>query len=34
MLCALEGAIQGMRWHSLSNDIKNDLKCFYESFNY
>lgn len=29
-LCALEGAIQGVRWHSLSEDIKIDLKDFYK----
>lgn len=29
-LCALEGAIQGVRWHSLSEDIKRDLKDFYK----
>ena len=29
-LCALEGAIQGIRWHSLSEDIKIDLKDFYK----
>jgi DNA transformation protein len=28
-LCGLEGAIQGIRWHNLSNEIKNDLKQFY-----
>ena len=28
-LCALEGAIQGVRWHMLSEDIKADLKKFY-----
>lgn len=31
-LCALEGAIQGIRWHSLSDDTKGDLKSFYRSF--
>lgn len=30
-LCALEGAIQGTRWHHLSNDTKADLKAFYKS---
>lgn len=28
-LCALEGAIQGIRWHSLSDEVKKDLKEFY-----
>ena len=31
MLCALEGAIQGIRWHSLSDDIKKELKEFHRS---
>lgn len=31
MLCALEGAIQGIRWHNLSNSTKEDLKCFFQS---
>ena len=31
-LCALEGAIQGIRWHSLSDEAKGDLKSFYSSF--
>lgn len=31
MLCALEGAIQGVRWHELSEDIKQDLKFFFQS---
>lgn len=30
-LCALEGAIQGMRWHNLPDDVKADLKAFYKS---
>lgn len=30
MLCALEGAIQGIRWHSLSADKKLELKEFYD----
>jgi len=30
MLCALEGAIQGIRWHSLSADKKLELKEFFE----
>lgn len=31
MLYALEGAIQGIRWHSLSKDRKIYLKEFYNS---
>lgn len=31
MLCALEGAIQEKRWHSLSLHTKQDLKTFFES---
>ena len=31
MLCALEGAVQGVRWHHLSETVKNDLKCFFQS---
>lgn len=30
-LFALEGAIQGIRWHDLSESVKNELKDFYES---
>ena len=30
-LCALEGAIQGIKWHSLSTEEKNSLKEFYNS---
>jgi len=33
MLCALEGAIQGVRWHNLSEDTKKDLKCFFNMEN-
>ena len=29
MLYALEGAIQGIRWHLLSKETKQDLKAFY-----
>jgi DNA transformation protein len=29
-LCALEGAIRGIRWHKLSDEIKNELKQFFE----
>lgn len=28
MLCALEGAIQGIRWHDLPKDRKGELKEF------
>ena len=31
-LYALEGAIQGIRWHSLSNKRKKELLQFYQSF--
>jgi len=31
-LCALEGAIQGIRWHSLNEKTKQELKEFYQSF--
>lgn len=30
-LCALEGAIEGVRWHFLSDAVKQDLKVFYQS---
>ncbi len=30
-LCALEGAIRGVRWHSLDEDVKAELKAFYHS---
>jgi len=33
MLCALEGAIQGIRWHDLSEDTKKDLKLFFSMEN-
>ena len=33
MLCALEGAIQGIRWHNLSDDTKMDLKGFFNMEN-
>lgn len=32
MLYALEGAVQGIRWHHLSPEIKNELKEFYRQF--
>jgi len=28
MLCALEGAIQGIRWHGLSSERKEELRQF------
>lgn len=31
-LCALEGAIQNIRWHDLDDDTKKELKEFYSSF--
>ena len=30
-LCALEGAIQGVRWHHLDEETKKDLKLFYDN---
>lgn len=30
-LCGLEGAVQGIRWHGLSDQVKKDLKEFYSS---
>ena len=29
-LCALEGAVQGIRWHHLSDSRKADLKHFFQ----
>ncbi|MBU3191967.1 TfoX/Sxy family protein [Clostridium bowmanii] len=31
-LYALEGAIQGIRWHNLSKEVKRELKEFYNIF--
>ena len=31
-LCGLEGAVQGIRWHYLSSESKEDLKKFFDSF--
>ncbi len=31
-LYALEGAVQGIRWHNLSEDIKGELKEFYNKY--
>jgi DNA transformation protein len=33
MLCALEGAIQGIRWHDLSKERKEELKQFLKTKN-
>lgn len=30
-LCALEGAVQGIRWHGLDSETKADLKRFFDS---
>ena len=30
-LCALEGAVEGLRWHLLSKDKKMELKYFFKS---
>lgn len=30
-LYAIEGAIKGIRWHNLSNEVKNELKEFYNT---
>ena len=31
-LCGLEGAVQGIRWHYLRSESKEDLKKFFDSF--
>lgn len=31
MLCALEGAVQGVRWHNLPDETKSDLRVFYKT---
>lgn len=33
-LYALEGALQGIRWHSLSDEVKKELKEFYNEVKY
>ena len=33
MLYALEGAIQGIRWHNLEETSKNDLKDYFNTLN-
>jgi len=30
-LCALEGAIQGVRWHLLPDEVKAELKVFHKA---
>ncbi len=30
-LCALEGAIQGVRWHHLAPAVRQELKAFYNA---
>lgn len=30
-LCALEGALQGVRWHFLASETKQQLKQFYQA---
>jgi len=30
-LCGLEGAIRGIRWHYLDDNLKKELKSFYEA---
>lgn len=32
-LCGLEGAIQGIRWHNLSSQSKENLKKFFNTIN-
>jgi len=32
-LCAIEGAVEGMRWHNLSAEKKNELKQFFSLMN-
>lgn len=29
-LCGLEGAVQGIRWHNLDPEVKQELKAFYQ----
>jgi DNA transformation protein len=29
-LCAIEGAIRGVRWHNLDDSVKNDLRGFFK----
>lgn len=30
-LCALEGAIRGIHWHRLPQDVKDELRAFYHA---
>ncbi|QOX65306.1 TfoX/Sxy family protein [Anoxybacterium hadale] len=30
-LCSLEGAVQNVRWHSLSDEKKKELKAYFQS---
>ena len=30
MICAIEGAIQGIRWHFLDAEVKKDLRAFFD----
>lgn len=30
-LCALEGALQGVRWHDLPAEVKQELRKFYQA---
>ena len=32
MLCALEGAVKGIRWHGLDDKTKQELKEYFKSF--
>ena len=32
-LCALEGAVRGIRWHDLSKERKSELRDFFDSVN-
>lgn len=32
-LCAIEGAVEGIRWHNLSAEKKNELKHFFMMLN-
>jgi DNA transformation protein len=32
-LCAIEGAVQGIRWHNLPPERKNELKQFFQLIN-
>lgn len=31
-LCALEGAVRGIRWHDLDEDLKKDLKAYHNAY--